>query len=150
MTSPTNPINQAYELPNLPPNTVVPTDEELFVPYFSRLYEDIANIVNSKDDNYFPIAITSQYTNIPVLPNFGAFIVCVSGTNSTLPTITASLTKSDATAAGVAVTLGSQAGTGAWAGFVLSFNAGATNFQIKHNNTGVPGNFNIKIVGTQG
>jgi hypothetical protein len=150
MTSPTNPINQAYELPNLPPNTVVPTDEELFVPYFSRLYEDIANIVNSKDDNYFPIAITSTPTNIPVLPNFGAFIVSVSGTNSTLPTINASLCKSDATAAGSVAVLGSQVGTGAWAGFALTITSTATNFQIKHNNTGVPGNFNIKIVGTQG
>ena len=136
--------------PSLPTTTIVPEEEDLFIPYLNRLYEDIAFAVNSKDPTFFQAPITSTAANIPNLPNFGAFIICVSGTLSTLPTITASLCKADATAAGSIAVLGSQVGTGAWAGNALTITSTATNFQIKHNNAGVTGNFNIRILGTQG
>jgi hypothetical protein len=135
--------------PDLPTTTIVPIDENLFLPYFNRLYEDIATAVNFKDNIYYAMAITSTATNIVNLPSFGSYIICVSGTISTLPTITASLCKADATAAGVINTLGSQVGTGAWAGFAITITSTATNFQIAHNNTGVSGNFNLRIIGTQ-
>lgn len=136
--------------PILPPNTIVPTNQDLFVPYLNRLYEDIASAVNSRDPRFYPMAITSTAQNILNVPNFGAFIICVSGVDSTLPTITASLCKADATAAGSVAVLGSQAGTGAWSGNVLTITSTATNFQIRHNRTGVSGNFNIRLIGTQG
>lgn len=137
-------------LPSLPPNTIVPENEALFIPYLNRLYEDIANTVNNKDNNFFQIPITSSASNIFNLPNFGAYLVTVSGTDSGPPTITASLVKSDAGVAGTVNVLGSQAGTGAWAGNVLTITSTATNFQIAHNRAGVTGNFNINITGTQG
>lgn len=137
-------------LPSLPPNTIVPENESLFIPYLNRLYEDIANTVNSKDTNFFQIPITSTASNIYNLPNYGAYLLTVSGTDSGLPTITASLVKSDAAIAGVVNILGTQAGTGAWAGNVLTITATATNFQIAHNRANVTGNFNINITGTQG
>lgn len=136
-------------LPSLPPNTVVPENDDLFIPYLNRLYEEISFAVNSKDDGYFEIPITSTASNIPNVPNFGAFIVCVSGTLTDLPTITASLCKADATAAGSVTTIGSQVGTNAWAGNALTITSTATNFQIAHNRAGVTGNFNIRILGTQ-
>lgn len=136
-------------LPSLPPNTIVPEDESLFISYLNRLYEEIAFTVNNKDNNYFQIPITSAAANISNLPNFGAFIVCVSGTDSTLPTLTASLCKSSATGAGSIAVLGSQVGTGAWAGNALTITSTATNFQIAHNRAAVTGNFNIRIMGTQ-
>lgn len=136
-------------LPQLPPNTIVPESEDLFLDYLNRLYEDIAFAVNNKDYIAFEIPITSSATNIPNVPNFGAFIVLISGTLSTLPTITASLCKSDATASGQVVVLGSQVGTGAWAGNALTITSTATNFQVAHNRAGVMGNFNLRIVGTQ-
>lgn len=135
--------------PSLPPNTIVPENDFLFIPYLNRLYEDIALTVNNKDNIYFQTAITSSAADIPNLPNFGAFIICVSGTLSTLPTITGSLCKADATAAGSIAVLGSQVGTGAWAGNALTITSTATNFQIAHNRAGVSGNFNIRIIGTQ-
>ena len=134
---------------SLPPNTIVPEDWDLFIPYLNTLYEDIAATVNEKDYIFYPIAITSTAKNILNLPNFGAFIVCVSGQSSGLPTITASLCKSAAGSAGSVASLGSQAGTGSWAGKVLTITSTASNFQIKHNNTGVTGNFNIRVIGTQ-
>lgn len=135
--------------PSLPPNTIVPENEFLFISYLNRLYEDIAFTVNNKDNIYFLAPITDTAADIPNLPNFGAFIICVSGALSTLPTITASLCKADATAAGSVAVLGSQVGTGAWAGNALTITSTATNFQIKHNRAGVIGNFNIRIMGTQ-
>jgi hypothetical protein len=135
--------------PSLPPNTIVPEEDALFIPYFNRLYEDIAFTVNNKDNTFFQIPITSSATSIPNLPNFGAFIVCVSGTDSTLPTITASLCKSSAIVAGSIAVLGSQVGTAAWAGNTLTITSTATNFQIAHNRASVNANFNIRIVGTQ-
>lgn len=136
-------------LPSLPPNTIVPEDEYLFISYLNRLYEDIAFTVNDKIAGYFPIPITSTAQDIPNLPNYGAFIVAISGVDSTLPCITASLCKADKGASGAIVVLGSQVGTSAWAGNALTITSTATNFQIAHNRVGVTGNFNIVIIGTQ-
>ena len=136
--------------PSLPPNTIVPEDEFLFIAYFNRLYEDIAFTVNNKDNNFFQIEITDTAAHISNLPNFGAYIVCVSGTDSTLPTLTASLCKASAAASGSIAVLGSQVGTVAWAGNALTITSTATNFQIKHDRAGVSANFNIRILGTQG
>lgn len=139
----------AYEFPFLPTTTIVPEDDSLFIPYFNRTYEEIAFAVNEKDNDFYPIVISSTAQNIVNLPNFGAYIVCVSGADSTLPTLTASLCKADATAAGSVAVLGSQVGTVAWAGNALTITATATNFQIAHNRAGVSANFNIRIIGTQ-
>lgn len=145
--------------PPVPPNTVVPEDKDLFIPYFNRTYEDLASSLNNKDNIFFPIAITDTAENIPNIPNFGSFIICVSGKDPVkdgtgaivgwLPTITASLCKSSAAASGSVAVLGSQAGVGTWSPFVLTITSTATNFQIAHNNTGVTGNFNIRFIGTQ-
>lgn len=136
--------------PPLPPNTIVPQDSDLFIPYLNRLYEDIAFAVNSKDNNFFPFSITNTSADIPNLPNFGAFIICVSGASSGLPTITASLCKAASGGAGSIAVLGSQAGAVApWVAATLTITSTATNFQINHSVAGVTGNFNIKIIGTQ-
>ncbi len=135
--------------PNLPTTTIVPESEDLFIPYLNRVYEDIAFTVNDKDNTYFTAPITSTASDIPNVANFGAFIICVGGETTSLPTITASLCKASSSGAGSVAVLGSQAGTGAWAGNVLTITSTATNFQIKHNRAGVTGNFNIRIIGTQ-
>ncbi len=143
-------------LPSLPTNTIVPENESLFISYLNRLYEDIAFTVNNKDNIYFEIPITDTAANIPNIPNFGAFLVCVSGSegdttadDNNLPTLTASLCKSSPQDSGSVASLGSQAGTGTWAGKNLTITSTATNFQIAHNNAGVTGNFNIRIIATQ-
>lgn len=148
-----NPMTQ----PLLPPNTIIPDNEDLFIPYMTRLYEDIAYAVNSKDPNYYPMGITDIATNILNVPNFGAFIICVSASNqapdgSYPPTITASLCKSSASVAGQVVVLGSQAGQGGgvWGGATLTISSTATNFQIMHSVASVTGNFNIRLIYTQG
>jgi hypothetical protein len=136
--------------PTLPPNTIVPESEDLFVPYLNHLYEDIAYNVNAKDYSFYTIPVTSTATNIPNVPTFGAFIICVSGQTTELPTITASLCKADATASGSVTPIGSQVGTGTiWAGKALTISSTATNFQIKHDLAGITGNFNIRVIGTQ-
>lgn len=144
-------------LPSLPPNTIVPTDDSLFIPYMNRLYEDVAFTVNNKDNNYFQIPISNTASNIPNIPNFGAFIICVSASrkaddNSYPPTITASLCKSSAAVAGSIAVLGSQAGQGGgvWGAATLTISSTATNFQIRHSVANVIGNFNIRIICTQG
>ena len=134
---------------SLPPTTVVPETDSLFTPYFNRLYEDIASSVNSKDSAYQPITVTDTAQDIPNFPRFGAFLVCVSGTDSTLPTLVAALCKADAAAAGAIVPLAAQAGTAAWLGNTVAITSTATNFQINHNRAGVSASFNIRIVGTQ-
>lgn len=141
------PISQS----SLPPNTVVPESWALFIPYFNRLYEDVAFTMNQKDDNFYQIAVTSSPVNITLLPQFGAYIVCVSGTSTDLPTLTASLCKSSSTGAGSITPLGAQNGSGAiWAGVTLTITSTTTNFQIQHSLSGVTGAFNIRVIGTQG
>lgn len=139
-----------FEFPFLPTTTVIPENKDLFIPYQNRVYEELAAAINERDNSYFPWPITSVVENIPNVPNFGAFIICISGTESTLPTITASLCKADATASGSIAVLGSQVGTGSWSGNALTITSTATNFQVKHDRTGVSGNFNIRVIGTQG
>lgn len=136
--------------PLLPPNTIVPINEDLFVPYLNRLYEDIASAVNSKDPKYYPMAISSSAQNILNVPTFGAYIICVSGVDETLPTVTASLCKASKTVAGSVTGIGAQVGTVNWAGNQLIISSTATNFQIRHDRAGVTGNFNIRLIGTQG
>lgn len=135
--------------PSLNPSTIVPEQEDLFIPYLTTLYQNLAEIVNNKDNLYYSFAITSTAQNIPNLPNFGSYIVCISGIESSLPTITASLCKASSASAGSVAVIGSQVGTGAWAGNALTISSTATNFQVRHNRTGVTGNFNIKFIGTQ-
>ncbi len=140
------------ELPFLPPNTIMPSpveQQDLFEPYFNRLYEDIALAVNSRDFVAFSIPISSTAANIPNLPNFGAFFIAISGTESGMPSGTWALVKSDENVAGIGlagITL--QAGTGTWAGINLVITSTADNFQIAHTGT-VSGSFNIRIAGTQ-
>lgn len=134
----------------LPPNTDIPKDEELFIDYINRLYEDIAYAVNDRDFTFFPMQITNTASPIVNLPNYGAYIICVSGVDSGLPTITASLCKSDAGGAGVINVLGTQAGTVApFAAATLTITSSATNFLINHSVAATSGNFNIRIIGTQ-
>ena len=138
------------ELPFLPPNTIVPwpEDRDTFVQYITRLYEDIAFTVNQKDFTFFEIPMTNVAADIPNINNFGAYIICVSGVDTDAPTQTVSLVKSDRTAAGVINVLGTQPGTNAWAGNNIFVTSTATNFQIRHDRA-TPGNFNIRIIGTQ-
>lgn len=138
-----------FGLPYVYPSTIVPQNWDLFIPYFNRLYEQIASTINNKDNIAFTMGITSTAQDIINIPRFGAFIICVSGIDSTLPTITASLCKADATAAGSVTTIGSQVGTGAWAGNTIIISSTATNFQIAHDRVGVTGDFSIRIIGTQ-
>ena len=119
MTIPPFPL---VELSPLPDNTIVPEDDALFIPYLNRLYEDIAFAVNERDNGSFVISISSVPVSITNMPNLGAFIFAASGipdgptppavSTATAPTITASLCKSSALAAGQVVVLGSQAGSG--------------------------------------
>lgn len=143
----------SYQLPFLPPNTIVPENDALFIPYLNRLYEDISFTVNNKEAKFFPIPITNTATNIPNMPNFGSFLVCVSGVDHELPTLITALCKSNNAAAGTIAVLTSQAGTGAtWAGITLTITSTTTNYQIAHSLVTVPvttGNFNIRIVSTQ-
>lgn len=139
------------ELPFLPPNTIVPwpEDRETFVQYMNRLYEDIAFTVNQKDSTYFTIAMSDVAQDIPNVNNFGAYVICVSGADTDVPTFVGALTKSDRTAAGIVSALSLQAGTNAWAGNLIVVTSTATNFQIRHDRAGVTANFNLRIIGTQ-
>lgn len=136
--------------PSLPPNTIVPEDKEFFISYFNRIYEDIAFAMNAKDYTFFPATISGTAANIPNIPNYGSYIICISGVDSGLPTLTASLCKSSSAAVGVINVIGSQAGTaGVWLAATLTITSTATNFQIRHSVAGTSGNFNIRIIGTQ-
>ena len=134
----------------VPQSTIVPDDDNLFIPYFTRTYENLAQAINAKDNTQFTAAITSTPTNIPNIANYGSFLLCVSGEGSGLPAITIGLCKASNAAAGASSAITSQAGTDApWVGKVLTVTSTASNFQIAHNAAGVTGNFNFRIIGTQ-
>jgi len=146
-----------YDFNELPENTVVPIpseDEDDFIFYLNRLYEDIAFAVNNKDNVFFPISISDGAVNIPNLPNFGAFIICVSGQENGMPSYVWALSKATINAAGTAVILTNQVGTIApWIGATLTITDsgvvnGVSNYQIRHSVAGTTGNFNIRYLTT--
>lgn len=137
---------------NLAPLTVVPDPVDKtkeFLKWANRFYEEIAFVVNSRVIPFFSIEISDVAADIPNIAQFGAFLVCVSGINSTQPVKTWSLVKSTSTAVGVINVLGTQAGSGDWAGINLTITSTATNFQIAHNLAATTGVFNISVTTTQ-
>jgi len=140
-----------FNFNELPGNTIVPEldPEEVFVQYLTRLYEDIAFAVNNKDNISFTIPIGNVAADIPVMPNFGAFLICVSGVDDGMPAYVWALAKNNANLAGTTpAALTNQVGTIApWVGVTLTVTSTLTNYQIQHSGT-VTGNFNIRIVST--
>jgi hypothetical protein len=140
----------SINLPNLPPSTIVPDSWDLFYPFFNRTYEDIASTVNSKQNTFYPMAITSTAQNIFLLPTSGSYIIMVSGESNGMPTIVAALNKASVSSSGSVAVLGSQAGNvSPWSAATLTITSTSTNFQIKHSVSGQSGNFNIQFIGTQ-
>lgn len=151
----TNPNVPNIILPYLPQNTIVPNpaeEPEIFIQYFNRLYEDIAYNVNNRDNKAFLITITSEYQNIPNVPNSGAYIILVNGVSSEMPCSIFILTKASNTAVGVFSTVQYDLGNGTlWGGKQLEVDCTATNFRIRHNLVDTPivaGSFYLRIVGT--
>jgi hypothetical protein len=127
-----------------------PSDENLFIPYFNRLYESIALAVNARDYIFFTAPVSSNFVNIPNLPNFGAFMVCISGATTGMPSFTWSLTKADANAPGSGASITVQVGTIApWIGATILVDSTATNFRVKHSVANTVGNFNFRIISNQ-
>lgn len=141
---------------DLPFTTIVPSpsDEDLFVPWLTRLYEDLATVINNKDWTWYSIPVGTTATAIPNIANYGAFIICVAGTMDGMPAVTYSCVKSNSTIAGVPTQLSSQAGTTigtdtTWNGVTLTIASSATNFTIVQNAAaGTIGNFNVRFIGT--
>lgn len=146
----------SFQLPYLPPNTIVPppNNEDLFIPYLNRLYEEIALVVNSKDWRFFTFPIGSIPTNIPNIGNSGAYIICVAGIMDGMPALTYSLIKTNSTVAGVTQLIQTEQGTTIgtntdWNGIKLLVTSTASNFQIAHDGAStLIGNFNMKFIGT--
>lgn len=141
---------------DLPLTTIVPDpdDKQLFIPWLTRVYEDIALTVNQKDNTFFTIPIGTVASVIPNLPNSGAFIICVAGTMDGMPAVTYSLIKTNSESAGLGQQLQVQPGTtignnATWNGVNLLISSNATNFTIVHNAAaGTIGNFNVRFIGT--
>lgn len=142
------------EQPFLATTTIVPKpsdDEDNFVQYLTRLYEDIAFAVNSKDFIFFTMPISNVPTDIPNVANFGAFLVAVSGVVSGQPAGVWALAKSTDNVVGQINVLSNDVGTGAtWAGFLLTITCPApfTNYKIAHN-LATTADFNVRIITTQ-
>ena len=143
----TNPQDDFLTLvsPGIIPNPVDSTDD--FMRWFYGFYADLQNTINTRKAPYYEITITNTPTNLPLIPNFGAYIVLVSGIQSTLPAASWAVAKSTSGAVGVVNSLASQAGSGAtWAAQTLTL---STSLQISHSLANTEGRFNVRWIGTQ-
>lgn len=137
---------------NLAPLTVIPNpveQTEQFIQWANRFYEEAAFCLNARVIPFYKIQITDSPTDIPNLPNFGSFIICVSGVASTQPAAIWGVAKSTDNVIGQISTIEFDFGTGDWIGNSLVMTTTATNFQIEHDRAGVTGVFNISVFGTQ-
>jgi starvation-inducible outer membrane lipoprotein len=144
---------------DLPLTTIVPDpeDKQLFIQWLTRLYEDLATVINLKDWTYYTIPVGSVASPIPNIPNMGAFLICIAGTMDGMPACTYSMLKTNSTAPGQTQLIQDQAGTmigsdASWDGKKLQIvtNLTTTNFEIRHDATvpGLIGNFNVRFIGT--
>jgi len=165
MTSSNININENFQRADLPQSIIWPPDESDIAWFMQRLYDQMSSAINSKDFNYFPMAIGSTATPILNMNAFGAYLLCVGGTDKIinpatgvvnwLPSYVFALAKAQDIAAGtIPAALTSQVGVGdIWGGATLSITTVTLNGQqvyaINHNKTGKTGSFNVRIVGTQ-
>lgn len=158
-------INNNFQFAILPVSIIWPEDPNQVPWFMARLYEQMAFAINARDFTYFPMAISVVPTPIENLNNFGAYLLCVGGTDKIMNTSTGvvnwlpsyvwPLAKTKDTVAGtIPAPLTSQVGAGdIWAGATLTLTSQTINgrvvYAINHNKTGLTGSFNIRIVGTQ-
>jgi hypothetical protein len=155
MTLPTQ-----YGFNELPTTTIVPSphdDEAEFIQYFNRTYEDIAFAVNNKDNISFTIPVSNGGTLIPNLPNFGAYLLCASGTITGMPSYVWALCQNNANAIGTSTEILKQVGSiTPWSAATLTITSVQQQnnlyaFQINHSISSpanVIGNFSIRYITT--
>ena len=165
MTSTNININENFQRADLPSSIIWPPSEEDVAWFMQRLYDQMASAINSKDFNYFPMAIGSTATPILNMNAFGAYLLCVGGTDKVinpttgvvnwLPSYVFALAKAKDTVAGVIpAALAADPGVGdIWGGATLSVTTVTLNGQqvyaLNHSIAGQTGSFNVRIVGTQ-
>lgn len=166
MTSTNININENFQRADLPQSIIWPPDEKDIPWFMQRLYDLMASAINTKDFNYYQMAIGTTPTPLLNMNNFGSYIVCVSATNKIIdetgvvnwpPTAVWALCKTQDTVAGtIPAALTSQPGVGNanWAGSVLTIGSttlsnGQVIYNISHDATGQTASFNVRIVGTQ-
>ena len=133
-----------------PKTTIIPDGKEELKIWMNEFYQDVANSIETPEDLLFETSITSTATDMPNVPSYGSFMVVISGVESSLPTYSAVLNKSDKAVAGSIAALGSQAGTGTWAGVNLSITSTAGNYQVAHSGAAsLEGKFIINVSGTR-
>lgn len=165
MTSTNININENFQRADLPSSIIWPPNEEDIPWFMQRLYDLMASAINSKDFNYYQLAIGTTPTPLLNINNFGSYIVCVSGTDKIIdengviswpPTKVSALCKTRDTVAGTIFDISSQPGAGVapWLGSNLNFGSttltnGQVIYNISHTATGKTASFNVRIIGTQ-
>lgn len=160
-------IANNFQFQNLPVSLIWPEDPKEIPWFMARLYEQMANATNSKNNGIFQMAISNVPTLIPNMNAFGSYIVCVSGSGPYVdaagafnywPAKNWTMTKSDPEAGGNATALSAgDLGVGptlAGVDYAISQSTlgnGSLNtyFFINHTKPGITGSFSVNIVGTQ-
>lgn len=95
-----------------------------------RITNTIIDALNGKNVNFIETIVTSTNSIIPFMPEYGAFIICVQGEDSGMPTATYACCSSGAN--GSVGLLVQRAGEDDWAGVNITITAVGGNFQIVH------------------
>lgn len=164
MTSTNININENFKQASLPQSIIWPENPDDIPWFMANLYQNLAQAINFRDFVHFPMAIGTTPTPIQNMTNFGAYMICVGGTNqvvqpsgviSWLPSAVWIVAKTQDTVAGTlpAATTSQPGVGGGWAGSNLALTSMLVNgrqvYALNHNATGLTGSFNVRIVGTQ-
>lgn len=136
--------------PWLNQDTIVPEDPKELTIWLTKFYEDVKDAIANQQDLFYIVSVTSTATDLPFVPSYGSFIILVSGVENTFPCASALANKSTKDAGGAAAIIGSDTGTGDWAGVDIAISSTATNFQIAHNGAAtLSGTFIVRVIGTR-
>lgn len=109
-----------------------------------RITNTIIDAVNGKNVNFIETMVSSTAADIPFMPEHGAFILCIQGEDSGMPTATYGCCSSGVNASVALIVR--QHGEASWATVDITVTAVGGNFQIEHNGTET-GKFFLTVLG---
>jgi len=110
-----------------------------------RITNMMIDSLNNKKATFIELIVTDAAERIPNLPEYGAFLICVQGSESTMPgRIYACCSNGTA---GTVASLVAQAGTDDWNANTVTIAASGANFTILHDRASVTDKFYLTILG---
>ena len=101
--------------------------------------------LNNKKATFIEIMVSDAAERIPNMPEYGSFLICVQGAESTMPSSIYACCSNGT--AGTVASLVAQAGSDDWNANTVTIASSGADFTIVHDRAGVDDKFYLTILG---